>query len=88
VKLHLPSSGNSIRRLSVWKKKKALTTTGMEWRKLYRKELHNVYSSPDITRTIRSWRMAVWAQTAGRTHARYMKYIQYLSLELLKDKAT
>jgi hypothetical protein len=30
------------------------------WRKLYNEELHNVYSSPSLTRTIKSWRMR-WA---------------------------
>jgi hypothetical protein len=28
-----------------------------EWRKLYNKELHDLYSSPSIIRIIKSWRM-------------------------------
>jgi hypothetical protein len=28
-----------------------------EWRKLHNRELHNLYSSPDIIRQIKSWRM-------------------------------
>jgi hypothetical protein len=28
-----------------------------EWRKLHNEELHNLYSSPDIIRQIKSWRM-------------------------------
>jgi hypothetical protein len=28
-----------------------------EWRKLHSGELHNLYSSPDIIRQIKSWRM-------------------------------
>jgi hypothetical protein len=31
------------------------------WRKLHREELHNLYSSPDIIKTIKSWRMG-WAR--------------------------
>jgi hypothetical protein len=31
-----------------------------EWRKLHNGELHNLYSSPDIIRQIKSWRMR-WA---------------------------
>jgi hypothetical protein len=27
------------------------------WRKLYNEELHNLYSSPNIFRMIKSWRM-------------------------------
>jgi hypothetical protein len=28
-----------------------------EWRKLHKEELHNLYSSPDIIRQVKSWRM-------------------------------
>jgi hypothetical protein len=31
-----------------------------EWRKLHSEELHNLYSSPNIIRHIKSWRMR-WA---------------------------
>jgi hypothetical protein len=31
-----------------------------EWRKLHKKELHDLYSSPSIIRIIKSWRMR-WA---------------------------
>jgi hypothetical protein len=31
-----------------------------EWRKLHNEELHNLYSSPDVIRQIKSWRMR-WA---------------------------
>jgi hypothetical protein len=36
-----------------------------EWRKLHSAELHNLYSSPDIIREIKSRRMR-WAGTHGR----------------------
>jgi hypothetical protein len=36
-----------------------------EWRKFYNRELHNLYSSPDITRQIKSRRMR-WAGHAAR----------------------
>jgi hypothetical protein len=36
-----------------------------EWRKLHNEELHNLYSSPDIIRQIRSWRMG-WAGHVAR----------------------
>jgi hypothetical protein len=37
-----------------------------EWRKLHNGELHNLYSSPDITRQIKSRRMR-WAGQVART---------------------
>jgi hypothetical protein len=40
------------------------------WRKLYNEELHNLYSSPDIIRTIKSRNM-IWAG-----HAVHMKAIK------------
>jgi hypothetical protein len=36
-----------------------------EWRKLHNRELHNLYSSPDIIRQIKSWRMS-WAGHLAR----------------------
>jgi hypothetical protein len=36
-----------------------------EWRKLHNEELHNLYSSPDIIRQIKSWRMR-WAGHVAR----------------------
>jgi hypothetical protein len=36
-----------------------------EWRKLHNRELHNLYSSPDIIRQIKSWRMR-WAGHVAR----------------------
>jgi hypothetical protein len=36
-----------------------------EWRKLYNEELHNLYSSPDITRQVKSRRMR-WAGYVAR----------------------
>jgi hypothetical protein len=36
-----------------------------EWRKLHNEELHNLYSSPDITRMIKSRRMR-WAGNVAR----------------------
>jgi hypothetical protein len=36
-----------------------------EWRKLHIGELHNLYSSPDIIRRIKSWRMR-WAGHVAR----------------------
>jgi hypothetical protein len=36
-----------------------------DWRKLYNEELHNVYSSPDIIRMIKSRRMR-WAEHVAR----------------------
>jgi hypothetical protein len=36
-----------------------------EWRKLHNEELHNLYSSPDITRQVKSMRMR-WAVYAAR----------------------
>jgi hypothetical protein len=35
------------------------------WRKLYKEELHNLYSSPSIIRIIKSWRMR-WAGHVAR----------------------
>jgi hypothetical protein len=35
------------------------------WRKLHNDELHNLYSSPNIFRVIKSWRMR-WAGQAAR----------------------
>jgi hypothetical protein len=36
-----------------------------EWRKLHNEELHNLYSSPNIIRQIKSWRMS-WAGHVAR----------------------
>jgi hypothetical protein len=36
-----------------------------EWRKLHNEELHNLYSSPNIIRMIKSWRMR-WAGHVAR----------------------
>jgi hypothetical protein len=36
-----------------------------DWRKLHNGELHNLYSSPDIIRQIKSWRMR-WAGHVAR----------------------
>jgi hypothetical protein len=36
-----------------------------DWRKLYNEELHNVYSSPNLTRMIKSRRMR-WAGHVAR----------------------
>jgi hypothetical protein len=36
-----------------------------EWRKLHNEELHNLYSSPDITKQIKSRRMT-WAGNVAR----------------------
>jgi hypothetical protein len=36
-----------------------------EWRKLHNEELHNLYSSPDIIRQVKSWRMR-WAGHMAR----------------------
>jgi hypothetical protein len=36
-----------------------------EWRKLHNKELHNLYSSPDIIRQVKSRRMR-WAGNVAR----------------------
>jgi hypothetical protein len=35
------------------------------WRKLHKEELHNLYSSPSIIRTIMSWRMR-WVEHVAR----------------------
>jgi hypothetical protein len=35
------------------------------WRKLHNEELHNLYSSPNIIRMIKSWRMR-WAVHVAR----------------------
>jgi hypothetical protein len=35
------------------------------WRKLHTEELHNLYSSPNSTRQIKSWRMR-WAGLAAQ----------------------
>jgi hypothetical protein len=35
------------------------------WRKLYNDELHSLYSSPNIVRVIKSWRMR-WAGHVAR----------------------
>jgi hypothetical protein len=37
-----------------------------EWRKLHSEELHNLYSSPDIIRQVKSRRMR-WAGHVART---------------------
>jgi hypothetical protein len=37
-----------------------------EWRKLYNEDLHNLYSSTDIIRQVKSWRMR-WAGHVART---------------------
>jgi hypothetical protein len=42
-----------------------------EWRKLHNEELHNVYSSPNIIRTIKSRRMK-WAGHVARMEKREM----------------
>jgi hypothetical protein len=42
-----------------------------EWRKLYNKELHDLYSSPSIIRIIKSRRMR-WARHAARMGSRRM----------------
>jgi hypothetical protein len=39
-----------------------------EWRKLYSEELHNLYSSPDIIRQVKSRRM-MWAGHVARLGA-------------------
>jgi hypothetical protein len=36
-----------------------------EWRKLHNEELHNLYSSLDVIRQIKSWRMR-WAEHVAR----------------------
>jgi hypothetical protein len=36
-----------------------------EWRKLHNEELHDLYSSPNIIRIIKSWRMR-WAGHVAR----------------------
>jgi hypothetical protein len=36
-----------------------------EWRKLHNEELHNLYSSPDIIRQVKTWRMR-WAGHVAR----------------------
>jgi hypothetical protein len=36
-----------------------------DWRKLHNEELHNLYSSPNIIRMIKSWRMR-WAGHVAR----------------------
>jgi hypothetical protein len=36
-----------------------------EWRKLHNEELHNLYSSPDIIRRIKSKRI-MWAENVAR----------------------
>jgi hypothetical protein len=45
-----------------------------EWRKVHNEELHNLYSSPDIIRQVKSRRMR-WAGTCG-THGRGEKNVQ------------
>jgi hypothetical protein len=36
-----------------------------EWRKLHNEELHNLYSTPDIIRQVKSWRVR-WAGHVAR----------------------
>jgi hypothetical protein len=44
--------------------KESIEVTG-EWRKLHNEELHNLYSSPDIIRQVKSRRMR-WAGHVAR----------------------
>jgi hypothetical protein len=46
-----------------------------DWRKLHNEELHNLYSSPNIIRMIKSWRLR-WAEHVARMGGRRM-YIGY-----------
>jgi hypothetical protein len=48
--------------LNIWTKEGGVTG---EWRKVHNEELHNLYSSPDIIRQIRSRRMR-WAGHGAR----------------------
>jgi hypothetical protein len=54
-----------------------------DWRKVHNEELHNMYSSPNIIRMIRSMRMR-WAGHVARMGRRGM-YIGYL-WEIQKER--
>jgi hypothetical protein len=47
-----------------------------EWRKLHSEELHNLYSSPNIIRQIKSRRMRWAGHVARGTHGRGDKSVQ------------
>jgi hypothetical protein len=51
-------SENKVLRKNIFEPKKAEVTG--EWRKLHNEQLHNLYSSPDIIRQMKSRRMR-WA---------------------------
>jgi hypothetical protein len=53
---------NRVLRRIFWPKRDEVTG---EWRKLHNVELHNLYSSPDIIRQVKSGRMR-WAGNVAR----------------------
>jgi hypothetical protein len=54
------------------------------WRKLYNEELHNLYSSPNIIRMIKS-RMGRWAENAARMGRRRMDIGYWLEIQKERD---
>jgi hypothetical protein len=57
-----------------------------EWRKLHSGELHNLYSSPDVIRQIKSRRMR-WGRACG-THGRGEKRVQGFGGKASRKKTT
>jgi hypothetical protein len=50
------------------------------WRKLHNEELHNLYSSPNIIRMVKSKKMK-WAGHVARTERREIHMVQWESQE-------
>jgi hypothetical protein len=57
-----------------------------EWRRLHNGELHKLYSSPDIIRHIKSWRM--WWAGHYFTHGSGEKRVQGFSGKARRNKPT
>jgi len=53
------------------------------WRKLHNDELHDLYSTPNIVRVIKSWRVGEVGGTCG-THGRWERCLQGFSWEVRK----
>jgi hypothetical protein len=56
-----------------------------EWRKLHNEELHNLYSSPDIIRQVKSMRMR-WAEHVARMGEERKVYKVSVERDHLEDQ--